>query len=83
MLTCYSACDGPSIGQIQQYGSPTLHGQTDVAGMAANRYKYFRWTARTGWLSFLYVFVIPGTLGYVGYVTDVRRLATKEESRSG
>ncbi|KAB8212580.1 hypothetical protein P875_00034111 [Aspergillus parasiticus SU-1] len=36
----------------------------------ANRYKYFRWTPRHAWLSFLYMAVIPGTLGYIAYKTE-------------
>lgn len=36
-----------------------------------NRYKYFRWTPRTAWLSFVYMVAIPGALGFVAYKTDV------------
>ncbi|KAE8379566.1 hypothetical protein BDV26DRAFT_259068 [Aspergillus bertholletiae] len=36
----------------------------------ANRYKYFRWTPRNAWFSFLYMALIPGTLGYVAYKTE-------------
>ncbi|GKZ22538.1 hypothetical protein AbraIFM66951_006478 [Aspergillus brasiliensis] len=36
----------------------------------ANRYKYFRWTPRHAWFSFLYMALIPGALGYVAYKTD-------------
>ncbi|KAL2014857.1 hypothetical protein VTN00DRAFT_2382 [Thermoascus crustaceus] len=35
-----------------------------------NRYKYFRWTPRTAWLSFVYMVAIPGALGFVAYKTD-------------
>ncbi|OAL68903.1 hypothetical protein A7D00_7158 [Trichophyton violaceum] len=35
-----------------------------------NRYKYFRWTPRTAWLSFCYMAVIPGIIGYISYKTD-------------
>lgn len=37
----------------------------------ANRWKYFKWTPRNAWLSFVYMALIPGTLAYVGYKTDV------------
>jgi len=36
----------------------------------ANRYKYFRWTPRTAWISFCYMALVPGILGYVAYKTD-------------
>ncbi|KKK20726.1 hypothetical protein P175DRAFT_0507894 [Aspergillus ochraceoroseus IBT 24754] len=36
----------------------------------ANRYKYFRWTPRHAWIAFIYVGVIPATLGYIAYKTD-------------
>jgi len=39
--------------------------------LTANRYKYFRWTPRHAWFSFLYMVAIPGALGYVAYNTDV------------
>jgi hypothetical protein len=39
--------------------------------LTANRYKYFRWTPRHAWLSFIYMIAIPGTLGYIAYKTDV------------
>ncbi|GAQ10277.1 hypothetical protein ALT_7598 [Aspergillus lentulus] len=38
--------------------------------LTANRYKYFRWTPRHAWLSFIYMIAIPGTLGYIAYKTD-------------
>ena len=42
--------------------------------MSANRWKYFRWTPRTAWITFVYVAVVPSVLGYVGYVTEVSGL---------
>ena len=39
--------------------------------MYTNRHKYFRWTPRTTWLTLTYVVLIPGIVGYMGYVTDV------------
>ncbi|MCJ1230776.1 hypothetical protein MMC12_007450 [Toensbergia leucococca] len=41
------------------------------ANMYVNRHKYFRWTQRTAWISFVYVVAVPALFGYVGYVTDV------------
>ncbi|KAI9777223.1 MAG: hypothetical protein M1816_004822 [Peltula sp. TS41687] len=35
-----------------------------------NRAKYFRWTPRTTWLTFVYVIAVPSVFGYMGYVTD-------------
>ncbi|KAF1986403.1 hypothetical protein K402DRAFT_393881 [Aulographum hederae CBS 113979] len=40
------------------------------ANMSSNRMKYFRWTPRTAWLSFVWVFAVPFTLGYAGYITE-------------
>ena len=40
--------------------------------MSANRWKYFRWTPRTAWITFVYVVAVPSIIGYAGYVTDVR-----------
>lgn len=39
--------------------------------MSANRWKYFRWTPRTAWITFVYVVAVPSVVGYVGYVTEV------------
>lgn len=43
--------------------------------MSANRWKYFRWTPRTAWITFVYVVAVPSVVGYVGYVTDVSGMA--------
>ena len=45
-----------------------------TADMNANRFKYFRWTPRTAWITFVYVAVVPSVLGYIGYVTEVSGL---------
>ncbi|GIJ83341.1 hypothetical protein Asppvi_002160 [Aspergillus pseudoviridinutans] len=53
--------------------TPTLQPINKIARMRqlnANRYKYFRWTPRHAWLSFIYMIAIPGTLGYIAYKTD-------------
>ena len=42
--------------------------------MTVNRHKYFRWTKRTAFLTTMYVVVVPATLGYFGYITDVSGL---------
>jgi hypothetical protein len=39
--------------------------------MVVNRHKYFRWTRRTAMINIAYVLVVPATLGYFGYITDV------------
>lgn len=39
--------------------------------MAVERYRYFRWTPRTAWLTFAYVVAFPTFLGYFAYTTDV------------
>ena len=49
--------------------------------MQNNRHKYFRWTARTGWLTFAYVVAFPAFIGYLGTVTDVSGFFILEESR--
>ena len=42
--------------------------------MSANRWKYFRWTPRTAWITFVYVAVVPSVVGYLGFMTDVSGL---------
>ena len=39
--------------------------------MHANRWKYFRWTPRTTWITLVYAVFVPAAFGYVGFVTDV------------
>ncbi|KAJ9193854.1 hypothetical protein DTO166G4_115 [Paecilomyces variotii] len=34
------------------------------------RFRYFRWTPRTAWLTLVYVGIIPAALTYVAYKTD-------------
>ncbi|ROW14330.1 hypothetical protein VPNG_03928 [Cytospora leucostoma] len=34
------------------------------------RYLYFRWTPRTALISFNYLILFPGLLGYAAYATD-------------
>ncbi|KAK1779195.1 hypothetical protein QBC45DRAFT_411936 [Copromyces sp. CBS 386.78] len=41
-----------------------------LSNMTNNRYKYFRWTPRTARLSFVYMVVVPGIVGYIAYKTD-------------
>ncbi|PKS10168.1 hypothetical protein jhhlp_001918 [Lomentospora prolificans] len=38
--------------------------------MNAKRNLYFRWTPRTAKITLMYVFVVPGILGYIAYKTD-------------
>jgi ABC-type dipeptide/oligopeptide/nickel transport system permease subunit len=42
--------------------------------MTTNRHKYFRWTRRTALINVMYVMVVPATLGYFGYITDVSEM---------
>lgn len=35
-----------------------------------NRWRYFRWTPRTAYLSLMYAVVVPGIGGYIFYATD-------------
>lgn len=39
--------------------------------MMVERYKYFRWTGRTAWITFAYVVAFPAFIGYFAYTTDV------------
>ncbi|KAH8890900.1 hypothetical protein GQ53DRAFT_747133 [Thozetella sp. PMI_491] len=41
-----------------------------LSHMIENRYKYFRWTPRTAWISFVYIVAVPATVGYLGYQQD-------------
>ncbi|KAF2431490.1 hypothetical protein EJ08DRAFT_648759 [Tothia fuscella] len=40
------------------------------ANMQVNRYKYFRWTTKTAWITFAYVVAVPSVVGYFAYTTD-------------
>ncbi|KIV97330.1 hypothetical protein PV10_01092 [Exophiala mesophila] len=35
-----------------------------------DRYKYFKWTPRTAWISFMYAIVVPTAVGYLFAKTD-------------
>lgn len=48
-----------------------LTGAGALTDMQNNRHKYFRWTARSGWLTVAYVVAFPAFIGYLGVVTDV------------
>ena len=39
--------------------------------MNSKRHLYFRWTPRTAKISFMYIVLVPGILGYLAYKTDV------------
>lgn len=43
--------------------------------MMVDRYKYFRWTGRTAWITFAYVVAFPTLIGYYAYTTDVSTCA--------
>ncbi|KAJ9616587.1 hypothetical protein H2200_000306 [Cladophialophora chaetospira] len=36
----------------------------------ANRWRYFRWTPRTAFISFMYAVFVPGVVGYAFAKTD-------------
>ena len=63
-MHCYKCVSG---GEFMA----TLSNVIDL-DMSSNRWKYFRWTPRTAWISFVYIVAVPSVVGYVGYVTDVR-----------
>lgn len=39
--------------------------------MSVDRYKHFKWTPRTAWLSIIFAVAIPSSLYYVANKTDV------------
>lgn len=39
--------------------------------MQSNRFRYFRWTPRTAWITVAYVVVVPSIVGLLAYRTDV------------
>lgn len=41
--------------------------------MQVDRYKHFKWTPRTAWLSIIFAIAIPSSLYYVANKTDVSR----------
>ncbi|KKY15820.1 putative nadh:ubiquinone oxidoreductase subunit [Diplodia seriata] len=42
----------------------------DHTDVGPNRYKYFRWTPRTAWISFWVAIAVPSVVGLVAYNTD-------------
>ncbi|KAF2469858.1 uncharacterized protein BDR25DRAFT_304261 [Lindgomyces ingoldianus] len=38
--------------------------------MWTNRHKYFRWTPRTAWITFVYMVLVPLPVGIAGYMTE-------------
>lgn len=51
--------------------------------MMVNRHKYFRWTRRTAWISFAYVFLVPAMLGTAGYMTEVSLAGERQDVDRG
>ena len=47
---------------------------TGFPDMMKHRYRHFRWTPRTAWISFVYMALVPGVLGYIGLKVDVSGL---------
>ncbi|KAL1642969.1 hypothetical protein SLS58_005211 [Diplodia intermedia] len=43
----------------------------DPTDVGPNRYKYFRWTPRTAWISFWVAIAVPSVVGLVAYNTDL------------
>ncbi|KAI0180826.1 NADH:ubiquinone oxidoreductase 6.6kD subunit [Hypoxylon sp. FL1284] len=41
-----------------------------LGNMTTNRHKYFRWTARTGRITFMYAVFVPVLFGILAYKTD-------------
>lgn len=68
------------LGPVRTTTSPTMAGDHHVlhedpalvkyAEVAPNRYKYFRWTPRTAWLSFWVAIAVPSVVGLIAYRTD-------------
>ncbi|KAJ4336632.1 hypothetical protein N0V95_008569 [Ascochyta clinopodiicola] len=50
--------------------------------MTVNRHKYFRWTKRTALINIAYVIVVPATLGYFGYMTEVSVMSGEKRTRA-
>ncbi|EKG12293.1 hypothetical protein MPH_10598 [Macrophomina phaseolina MS6] len=40
------------------------------ANLSPNRYKYFRWTPKTAWISFWVAVAVPSVVGIIAYRTD-------------
>lgn len=40
--------------------------------MSKNRWRYFRWTPRTAFITLMYVGIVPAAMGYAFSYTDVR-----------
>lgn len=55
--------------QVEPKRTPSL--TPAITDMTSNRYKYFRWTPRTARITFAYMVIVPGIVGYIAYKTDV------------
>ena len=49
-------------------GTGNTDGESD---MYVKRHQYFKWTPRTAWLSFAYVFAVPSVFMYMSYANEV------------
>lgn len=50
-----------------------IQGSADTTETELNkeRWRYFRWTPRTAWISFMYAVFVPSVVGYAFAKTDV------------
>ncbi|RDA90430.1 hypothetical protein CP533_5238 [Ophiocordyceps camponoti-saundersi (nom. inval.)] len=55
------------MAQLRYKPDPAL---SKLQAMQSNRHKYFRWNRRTATITIMYMVVVPGILGYIGYKTD-------------
>ena len=83
-MQCYlpSASADPGLAlridpQLTKYQSPPRLSSTASnsilmhTDMYTHRYRYFRFTPRTAWITFVYVAVVPGILIYTAKQFDV------------
>ena len=52
----------------KEAGQDSADGGSD---MYVKRHQYFKWTPRTAWLSFAYVFAVPSVFMYMSYANEV------------
>ncbi|OIW33751.1 hypothetical protein CONLIGDRAFT_628662 [Coniochaeta ligniaria NRRL 30616] len=58
------------MGGLQHYKMALDPAIIRLGNMSSNRYKYFRWTPRTARITFIWVALVPGLVGYAAYKTD-------------
>ncbi|KAH7041314.1 NADH:ubiquinone oxidoreductase 6.6kD subunit [Microdochium trichocladiopsis] len=58
------------MGGLEHYRMAMDPAIQKLGAMQSNRFRYFRWTPRTAWITFAYVVAVPSIVGVIAYRTD-------------